>query len=125
MSSLSQFAEEVTDYGTVASAERWMLGQKTSNQPNDIPMYGNGVEVTPRLPAMGDDALLYQIDKGAPYYAGPYTGPFVGDIYTDIQVRVGDVIYALSINSDPDANPAALAVSLVQKLMAKEKATCG
>jgi hypothetical protein len=125
VSSLSQLAEEVTDYGTVASAERWMLGQKASNQPNDIPMYGNGVEVTPRIPAMGDDALLYQIDKGAPYSPGPYTGPFVGDIYTDIQVREGDVIYALSIDSGPGANPAALAVSLVQKLMAKETTTCG
>ncbi len=49
---LSQFAEEVTDYGTVASAKRWMLGQKVSNQPNDIPMYGNGVEVTPEIPVM-------------------------------------------------------------------------
>lgn len=124
-SSISQVAEEVTDYGTVASADRWMLGQKASNQPNDIPMYGNGVEVTPKIPLLGDDALLYQIDKGAPYHSGPYTGPFVGDIYTDIQVRVGDVIYALSINSDPDAKSAALAVSLVRKLMAKETAACG
>jgi hypothetical protein len=125
VSSLSQLAEEVTDYGTVASAERWMLGQEASNRPNDIPMYGNGVEATPKIPVMGDDALLYQIDKGAPYDSGPYTGPFVGDIYTDIQVREGDVIYALSIDSGPDANSAALTVSLVQKLMAKEKATCG
>lgn len=125
VSSLSQLAEEVTDYGTVASAERWMLGQKASNRANDIPMYGNGVEAIPEIPAMGDDALLYQIDKGAPYDAGPYTGPFVGDIYTDIQVRVGDVIYALSIDSDPDADPVGLAVSLVQQLMAKETATCG
>lgn len=122
---VSQFAEEVTDYGTVASAERWMLGQKASNQPNDIPMYGNGVEVTPKIPVMGDEALLYQIDKGAPYDPGRYTGPFVGDVYTDMQVRNGDVIYALSIDSGPDANPAALAVTLVQKLMAKETATCG
>jgi hypothetical protein len=125
VSSVSQVAEEVTDYGTVATAVRWMLGQEASNQPNDIPMYGNGVEVIPKLPVMGDDALLYQIDKGAPYHSGPYTGPFVGDIYTDIQVRVGDVIYALSIDANPDANSAALAVSLMRKLMAKETAACG
>jgi hypothetical protein len=122
---LSQLAEEVTAHGTVASADRWMLGQKASNQPNNLPMYGNGVEVTPTIPAMGDDALLYQIDRGAPYNSIPYSGPFVGDVYTDIQVREGDVIYALSIDSGPAANPAMLAVSLMQKLMAKERAVCG
>ena len=35
------------------------------------------------------------------------------------------MIYALSMDSGPDANPAALVVSLVQKLMAKETAICG
>lgn len=124
-SSLSQLAEEVTDYGTVASAVRWMLGQEASNRPNDIPMYANGVEATPEIPAMGDEAFLYQIDKGAPYTSGPYTGPFVGDIYTDIQVREGDVIYALSIDSGPGTKSVALALSLAQQLMAKERATCG
>jgi hypothetical protein len=122
---ITQLAEEVTDYGTVASADRWMRGQRASNQPNDIPMNGNGVERTPRIPAMGDDALLYQIDKGARYNSNPYAGPFVGDVYTDIQVREGGVIYALSIDSGPAVNPATLAVSLVQKLMTKERAVCG
>lgn len=122
---LSQLAEEVTDYGTVASADRWLVGQKASNQPNDIPMYGNGVEVTPTIPGMGDDTLLYQIDKGAPYNSIPYAGSFVGDVYTDIQVREGDVIYALSIDSGAAANPATLAVSLAQKLMARERVVCG
>jgi len=122
---VSQLAEEVTDYGTVASADRWMLGQRASNRPNNIPMYGNGVEVTPTIPAMGDDALLYQIDKGAPYSSIPYSGTFVGDIHTDIQVRAGDLIYALSIDSGPAANPATLAVSLVQRLIAKGRAVCG
>ncbi len=122
---ISQLAEEVIAYRSIAIADRWMLGQKASNQPNDIPMYANGVELTPTIPSLGDDAFLYQIDKGAPYDSTPYIGPFVGDIYTDIQVREGDVIYALSINSGPEANPAFLAVSLVQKLMTKEHAACG
>lgn len=102
-----------------------MLGQKALNKPNDIPMYGSGVELTPSMPRMGDDALLYEIDKGAPYNSVPHSGPFVGDVYTDIQVREGDLIYALSIDSGPGADPATLAVSLVQKLMAKEQAVCG
>ena len=37
----------------------------------------------------------------------------------------GDVIYALSIDSGAAANPATLAVSLAQKLMARERAVCG
>ena len=65
-----------------------MLGQQGFESAERHPQYGNGVEVTPKIPVMGDDALLYQIDKGAPYDPGPYTGPFVGDIYTDIQVRM-------------------------------------
>jgi hypothetical protein len=122
---VSQFAEEVTDYGTVATAERWMTGQEQSNKPNDIPMYGNGVERVQQTPTLGDETLLYQIDDGAPYNSSPFTGPFVGHIYTDIQVRDGDVIYALSIDSGPDADPASLAVSLVRALIAKEHAVCG
>jgi hypothetical protein len=122
---VSQFAEEVTDYGTVATAERWMSGQEASNQPNDIAMYGNGVERVQQTPHLGDDTLLYQIDDGAPYVSTPYTGPFVGHIYTDIQVRDGDVIYALSIDSGPAADPASLAISLARALIAKEHSVCG
>jgi hypothetical protein len=122
---VSQFAEEVTDYGTVATAEQWMSGQEETNRPNDIPMYGNGVERVVATSGLGDETLLYQIDDGAPYNSSPFTGPFVGHIYTDIQVRDGDVIYALSIDSGPDADPASLAVSLVRALIAKEHAVCG
>lgn len=124
-SQVSQFAEEVTDYGTVASAKRWMSGQEASNQPNDIPRYGNGVERVPTTPKLGDETLLYQIDDGAPYTASAYTGPFVGHIYTDIQVRDGDLIYALSVDSGPTADPASLAISLVRALIAKERTVCG
>jgi hypothetical protein len=121
---VSQFAEEVTDYGTVATAERWMSGQEVSNKPNDIAMEGNGVERVQQTPALGDETLLYQIDDGAPYNSSPFTGPFVGHVYTDIQVRDGDVIYALSIDSGPAADPASLAISLVRALIAKEHAVC-
>jgi hypothetical protein len=121
---VSQFAEDVTDYGTVANAERWMTGQRASNQPNDIAMYGNGVERVPQTPPLGDESLLYQIDDGAPDNSSAYFGPFVGHIYTDIQVRDAAVIYALSIDSGPAAEPALLAVSLVRALIAKEHAAC-
>jgi hypothetical protein len=88
-------------------------------------MYGNGVERVQQTPHLGDDTLLYQIDDGAPYVSTPYTGPFVGHIYTDIQVRDGDVIYALSIDSGPAADPASLAISLARALIAKEHSVCG
>lgn len=121
---LSRFAEEVTDYGSTATADLWMRGQVASNRPNDIPMYGNGVERVITTPHLGDETLLYQIDDGAPYNSHAFLGPFVGHIYTDIQVRDGDLIYALSIDSGPAANPASLAISLMRSLIAKERAVC-
>ncbi len=118
------FAEEISDWGTLSNAERWMAGQRLSNQPNTIPDYGNGVERIPPVPVMGDDAFMYQIDDGAASGHTPQTGPFVGHIYTNIEVRFGVVILALSIDAGPGANPGALAVSTMQKMIANEEAVC-
>lgn len=120
-----QVAEEIVDYGTVAVAERWMSEQKANNRPNDLPMYANGVERTPEAPALGDDTLLYQLDQGAPYKPVPYDGPYIGTVDTDIQVRDGDLIYAISFISVPDTGMASLAVSVMRALVAKERSICG
>lgn len=120
-----QVAEEVVDYGTVATAELWMSGQKANNRPNDLPMYANGVERNPMVPALGDDTLLYQLDQGAPYKPVPYDGPYVGTVYTDIQVRDADLIYAISFISIPDTGMAALGGTVMRSLIAKEQSVCG
>lgn len=117
-------AEEISDWGTLGNAERWMAGQRASNENNTNPRYGNGVERIPTVPAMGDDAFMYQIDDGAAYVAAPYTGPFVGHIYTNIEVRVGVVILALSIDAGPGAGPGALAVSTMQTMLANAESVC-
>jgi len=46
------------DYGTVATAERWMgrTGGIESTRTNE-PMYGNGVERVVATPALGDEDL--------------------------------------------------------------------
>lgn len=120
-----QVAEEIVDYGTVVIAERWMSGQTASNRPNDLPMYANGVERNPVVPTLGDDTLLYQLDQGAPYKPVPYDGPYVGSVYTDIQVRDGDLIYAISFISIPDTGMAPLAVAVMRALIAREQSVCG
>jgi len=120
-----QLAEEIDDWGTVQNGERWMATQRQSNQFNTVPDYGDGVERIPAVPAMGGDAFMYQIDDGAAYNSTPHTGPFIGHIDTDIEVRVGVLMFALSIDSGPDADPAALAVSIMRSLMAKERTVCG
>jgi hypothetical protein len=113
------------DYGTVATAERWTGGQEAPNRPNDMPIYGNGVERVVATPVLGDDTFLYQIDDGAPYKPVPYNGPYIGTVYTDIQVRDGDLIFAVSITSVPDTGMAPLAVSVVRALMARDHSVCG
>lgn len=120
-----QLAEEIDDWGTLANATQWMATQRESNTLNTIPDYGNGVERVVPVPSMGDDAFMYQIDDGAAYISAPHTGPYVDHIYTGIEVRTGSLMFAVSIDSGPDANPAALGVSIMQRLMAKERAVCG
>jgi hypothetical protein len=120
-----QVAEEIVDFGTVVIAQRWMNEQKANNRPNDVPMYANGVERNPGVPALGGDTLMYQLDQGAPYKPVPYDGPYIGTVYTDIQVRDGDLIYAISFISVPDIGVASLAVSVMRALIAKERSVCG
>ena len=120
-----QVAEEIVDYGAVVIAERWMSEQKANNRPNDLAMYANGVERDPVVPALGDDTLLYQLDQGAPYKPVPYDGPYIGTVDTDIQVRDGDLIYAMSLISTPDTGMAALAVKMMRSLIARERSVCG
>lgn len=120
-----QLADEIVDYGTVAAAERWMGGQEASNRPNNMPMYGNGVERVVATSVLGNDTFMYQIDEGAPYKPVPYNDPYIGTVYTDIQARDGDLIFAVSIVSVPDTGMASLALSVVRALMAREHAVCG
>jgi hypothetical protein len=120
-----QLAEEIDDWGTVQNGERWMATQRQSNQFNTVADYGDGVERIPSVPPMGGDAFMYQIDDGAASNSTPHTGPYVGHIFTDLEVRVGVLMFALSIDSGPDANPAQIAVSIMRSLMAKERSVCG
>ncbi|MFZ0180342.1 MAG: hypothetical protein WAL84_10815 [Candidatus Dormiibacterota bacterium] len=120
-----QVAEEIVDHGTVVVAQRWMSEQRANNRPNDLPMYANGVERTPAVPALADDTLIYQLDRGVPYKPAPYDGPYIGTVDTDIQVRDGDLIYAISFISVPDTGVASLAVSVMRALIAKEQSVCG
>jgi hypothetical protein len=124
-SEISQLAEGIDEYGTVATAERWMNGQRASNQPNNIPMFGDGVERIPSVPSLGDDTFMYQIDEGAPYNATPYLGAYVGHVYTNIEVRNGDLIFAVSIDSVAGDGAASLAISVARDLIAKEQSACG
>jgi hypothetical protein len=117
-------AEEVSDFGSVANAQLWMSGQREVNQTNTDAKYGAGVESLPIAPQLGDDTFLFEVDKGAPTDSDSYTGAFVGDVYSDIQVRVGQLLYAISVDAAPGANGASITEGLVQQLMAKEAAAC-
>jgi hypothetical protein len=46
-------------------------------------------------------------------------------LYTDIQVRDGDLIYAISFISVPDTGMASLAVLVMRALIARERSVCG
>ena len=120
-----QFAEEIDDWGTLVNADRWMATQHASNHANDMPDYGNGVERIPPVPHLGDDTFMYQIDDGAAYGSTPHTGPFVGHIFTDLEVRDGDVMFALGLDTGPGADSETLAVSIMRDLIAKARAVCG
>jgi hypothetical protein len=119
-----QVAEATSDFGSVLTAKRWMASQRMEHPPEDIANYGSGVERSPTVPSMGDDTFIYQIDDGAPYNSTPYTGTYVGHIYTDIEVRVGGVIFAVSVDSGPSIDAASFAASVVSHLIAKEQSAC-
>jgi hypothetical protein len=118
-----QIAAEISDWGTVSNAERG--SPRATNQPNDIPDYGNGVERDPSVPMLGDDTFAYQIDYGAPYSSKAYTGPFVGHIYTNLDVRQGDITYAISMDSGPAIDSVSLTVSLMRRMLATKREVCG
>jgi hypothetical protein len=120
-----QVAEQVSDFGSLTNAQRWMTVQHQCNQPNDIPNTNNGVERDATVPRLGDDTLVYQLDDGAPPSFKPFTGPFVGHVYTDIVVRQGDLIFAIGIDSGPNIDAVSLAQSLIINLLAKDAAMCG
>jgi hypothetical protein len=120
-----QLSEEASDWGSVANAERWMMSQHQEHQPNDIANTRNGVEVNPTVASLGDDTLVYQIDEGAPPSSQPFTGPFVGHVYTGIEVRQGELIFAISIDSGPTLDAASLAQTLMTKLIANDAMSCG
>jgi hypothetical protein len=117
-----QIAAEISDWGTVSNAERG--SPRASNQPNDIPDYGNGVERDPSVPMLGDDTFAYQIDYGAPYSSNAYTGPFVGHIYTNLDVRQGDITYAISMDTGPAIDAVSLTVSLMRRMLASNREVC-
>jgi hypothetical protein len=120
-----QVAEATSDFGSVLTAKRWMASQRMEHPVEDVANYGSGVERSPTVRSMGDDTFIYQIDDGAPYGSTPFTGPYVGHIYTDIEVRVGGVIFALSVDSGPSIDSGSFAASVVSHLMAKEQSACG
>jgi hypothetical protein len=105
-----QLAEEIDDWGTVANAKRWMTSQRV-NQGDAVP-------------SLGDDTFMFHVNEGDAKSTAPYTDSNPGDVFTDIEVRNGDTLFALSIDAGPAADPASLAVSIMRRLMANERAVC-
>jgi hypothetical protein len=120
-----QIAEATSDFGSVANAEKWMTMQRQDHPAEDVQDYGSGVERIPPVAPMGDDTFIYQIDDGAPNTSTAFTGAYVGHIYTDIEVRTGDVIFAVSLDSGSSVDSASMADSIVRNLTAKEQSVCG
>jgi hypothetical protein len=120
-----QIAEETSDFGSLGNADKWMSSQRQEHPAEDVADYGSGVERIPPVAPMGDDTFIYQIDDGAPNNSTPFTHAYVGHIFTDIEVRTGDVIFAVSLDSGPAVDSASMADSIVRNLMAKELSVCG
>jgi hypothetical protein len=119
-----QVAEQVSDFGVVSNAQNWMASQRQEHQPNTVPDYGYGVQGDPVVPTIGDDTFMYQIDNGAPYSSTPYTASYVGDVYTNIEVRQSQIVYAIAIDASPGVEAVSLGVSLIEKLIASEAGQC-
>lgn len=117
-----QIAAEISDWGTVSNAER--VSPRATNQPNDIPDFGNGVERDPLVPMLGDDTFAYQIDYGAPYSSKAYAGPFVGHIDTNLEVRQGDITYAMSMDTGPVIDSVSVTVLLMRRMLASKREVC-
>ncbi|HEY6470011.1 MAG TPA: hypothetical protein VI434_09600 [Candidatus Dormibacteraeota bacterium] len=117
---------EIDDFGTGPAAERWMTQSRQSNRANDVPIRGNLVRYV-TVPNLGDDTFATQHDRS---YAGgsgesPQLGPFVGDVYTDIQIRDGMYVYAVSIDAAPKADAVSAAMRLLRLMTTREPASCG
>jgi hypothetical protein len=117
-------AEEVDDFGSATNTEQWMSYQRQDNPPNRDPKSGNGVESDPTIAPIGDDDFVYQLDRGAPTTSDDYSGNLVGDVYTDLEVRTGDLIFSVSLDASPGVDGVQAVVSLSQQLIAKENSSC-
>ena len=109
-------SEEVSDFGRVSSAEAWLTGQRAIEAPGASGGPGAGVLKLPSVAPLGDDSFVYQTTASA-------TSP--SDTFTDIEVREGAAIYAVSIDSGANANAVALARALVAQLVERAAARCG
>ncbi len=120
-----QIAEQVSDFGSASGAASWMSEQRRDYPPNNVADYGSGVTADPSVPALGDDAFMYQVDVGAPNSSTPFTGSFVGDVLTDYEVQEGGTVYAVAVDGAPGANGASVASSLMNQLLQRENSACG
>jgi hypothetical protein len=100
-----------------------VLGLKGRPEPSDTRT--NQAQAVSTVPSLGDDTFVYQMDDGALYTSTPYVGPYVGHIDTNVEVRDGELIFAVSVDSGASGDPVTLAVSVVRKLLAKEHTNCG
>lgn len=107
-------AEATMDFGSVEMAQKWLVNQQSMNMPNNDPKTRNGVETNPPTVKLGDDTFAYQLTHGPS-----------GDVFTDVQSRVGSIVYAISIDGGPSYDGVTSAVALNGSLHAKEHATCG
>ncbi len=107
-------AESRADFGATSDAEHWMSFQRQNNQPNSNPNTRNGIETIPAVQQVGDDTFEFQTTSGQS-----------ADLYTDVEARVGSIIYAVSLDSGPAYAASGDAASLVTRLCAQVQSTCG
>jgi hypothetical protein len=110
---LFAIAEEVDNFGSISAAEQWMSLQRSGNAPNSNPKTNNGLEIDPPVSRIGDQTFAYQIIRAS-----------AGDVFTDVIIRQGDLILAVSDDGGPGSNGVNTASSLIRALLAKEQATC-
>ena len=108
-----RLSEASLSFGSVASAQQWMTDQRQENVPNSDPLTRNGIETNPATGALGDDTFAYTISSGPN-----------SDVYTDIQARVGDVVYGVGIDGGPRLAGVSTSAGLMRSLLGKEHAVC-
>jgi hypothetical protein len=109
-----QIAEASLDFGSVQDAQKWLQSQRDLYRPNNDPNTRSGITLNPATARIGDDTFAYQLSHGPS-----------GDLVTDIQSRVGHVVYGLSIDSGPQFTAVDHGVGLTTSLAAREHAVCG